>query len=121
MRLLAIFVAWLSLGQLLTAVVLLGPHADGPGRPSANLLVVGAAIGGFALSRALWRRRVSAARALPWWAAGVSLWIVWTIAAVASAAEWREATLALTFALPLWAGLVWFAVRYVRRNAKAAV
>jgi hypothetical protein len=120
-RALAVFVGWLSLGQLLSALVLLGPHSDVPGRPASNGLVLALALAGFALARALWRRRPSAARALPLWAAGVALWAVGLALSVASPAEWRaEVGPALATALPVWAVGAWLATRYVRRRAGAA-
>ena len=115
MRLLAMLVGLLSLGELLFAFVLDLPHSDV--RPVASLLVVGAAVAGFALARALWRRRAGVARRLVAWGAGVAICVVVLVVVVASPTERRDAWPAVGAGLALWAVLIGLATRNLSRHA----
>jgi hypothetical protein len=117
-RAIALLVGSVSLVQLLSGLLFLGPHSDMPGRPVSNAVLLGAALGGLALAWALWRRRArAAARGLPLWAAGVAIWVVGLALVIASPVEWREeAVPTLAVALPIWVGCAWLIIRYVRRR-----
>lgn len=119
MRLLALLVALLSLGQCASGVVLLGPHSDLPGQPWSGLAIVGMAVAGLALAVALWRRRAVASVGVPVWGAGVVLWAGCLVLVVASAAERRDALVALAVGGCAWGVVMWGAARAVRRDVGA--
>lgn len=120
MRWLACLVAFVSLGQLLTALALLGPHSDVPGQPVTSVSVILAALGGFALARALWRQRANLGWVVALWGTGVGAWALGLTLTVASPSERREAVPALAVGLAVWAVFIWAAARGVGRRAASA-
>lgn len=120
MRWLACLVACFSLGQLLTALALLGPHSDVPGQPVTSVFVILAALGGLALARALWRQRANPGWVLALWGTGVGAWALGLTLIVASPNERREAVPALAVGLAVWAVFIWAAARRVGRRAASA-
>ena len=115
MRFLAVFVAFASLGQLLVALAMIGPHSDVPS--VASILIVGAAFAGFALARALWRRHARAARGLPAWGFGIALTVVGLVLTISSPTERSEAWPALGLGFALWAGVIGLATGHLKRQA----
>jgi hypothetical protein len=120
MRLLAVFVGLLSLGQLLIALAFLGPHSDVPGQPVPSFVVIAAALWGFGLARAIWRRRAGTARGLAIWGVGVALCVVGLVLVVPSPSERRAAWRALAVGLSLWAALVALAAQRLAWDARTS-
>ena len=120
MRWLACLVAFFSLGQLLTALALLGPHSDVPGQPFTSVFVMLAALGGLALARALWRQRANLGRGLALWGMGLGAWALGLTLTVASPSERREAVPALALGLAVWAVFIWAAARRLGRTRVVA-
>ena len=122
MRLLACFVALLTLVTVLALLALAGPHSDVPGQPTTSLVAALLALGGGgALARALWRRGPGAAWGLPLWAASLAVVVLGLAYYIASPAERVEARPALLLGLTTWALATVGLTRYVRRRVTAAV
>lgn len=118
MRLLALLVDWLSVGPIVSALLLLGPHADLPAPlPQLAMLMLG--VFGLGLARQLWRCDPRAATRLPWWGAGMLAWAAALTWVVGSASERREAAPALVVGAIIWIVALRASARLVRRRTAA--
>ena len=116
MRLLAMLVGLLSLGELLFAFVLALPHSDVP--PVASLLAVGAAVAGFALARALWRPGGCRGRNRGLGGRDWLICVVVLVVVVASPTERRDAWPAVGAGFALRVVLIGLATRNLSRHVK---
>ena len=116
-RLLAIFVAWLSFGLLSLAVVFAGPHTDLPLQPLPLLLGLGAFVAGVVLTRQLWRADRSAGRWIAIWTVLVIAFSLFWPAAASPGRERRGAVAAVVIGAAIGVVGASAAAGYVRRVA----